>query len=215
LRRSRINIFVMLSRSSLLRRLLVWSTLLLLPAGAATGQDAHRGRKYKAPPTPARFEVTVVRASSGKPVANAAVIFQPLEGEKDKGNLELKTNDDGKALLEVLPVGDSVRVQVVASGFQTFGQDFKIDVADKKVLIRLNRPQQQYSVYKQHPQSRPGPEHDPAAKPAPGTAEPETESAPSDPAAKPKAEPSPPVPAPDPAQPPSDPPPSDRPRAEP
>src|SRR5450631_2961280 len=68
---------------------------------------AKRGRKYKAPPPTARFEVTVLRASTGKPVENASVIFHPLENGRDSGNMELKTNDEGKAVIDLLELGSS------------------------------------------------------------------------------------------------------------
>ena len=111
-----------------------------------------RGRKYKAPPPTARIEVTVVRDSSGKPIENAAVVFHPMEGEKDKGNMELKSNEDGKTIIDVVPIGDTVRMQVIAKGFQTFGQDYKVDKAEMAIEIRMKRPGEQYSIYEKHDQ---------------------------------------------------------------
>jgi hypothetical protein len=124
---------------------------LLLVSLAATAQDSSkRGRKYKAPPPTARIEVTVLRDVNGKPIENAAVIFHPMEGEKDKGNMELKTNEDGKTIIDVLPIGDVVRLQIIAKGFQTYGEDYKIDKPEMAVEIRLKRPGEQYSIYKMH-----------------------------------------------------------------
>ena len=104
-----------------------------------------RGRKYKAPPPTARIEVTVLRDVNGKPIENAAVIFHPMEGEKDKGNMELKTNEDGKTIIDVLPMGDTVRLQVIAKGFQTYGDDYKIDKPEMAIEIKMKRPGEQYS----------------------------------------------------------------------
>ena len=120
---------------------------------AAHGQDdsTKRGRKYKSPPPTARIEVTILKDVNGKPIENAAVVFHPMEGEKDKGNMELKTNEDGKTIIDVLPIGDTVRLQVIARGFQTFGEDYKIDKAEMGIEIRLRRPGEQYSIYKSHP----------------------------------------------------------------
>jgi hypothetical protein len=127
-------------------------TGLLLVSLAATAQDSSkRGRKYKSPPPTARIEVTVLRDVNGKPIENAAVIFHPMEGEKDKGNMELKTNEDGKTVIDVLPIGDVVRLQIIAKGFQTYGEDYKIDKPEMAVEIRLKRPGEQYSIYKMHP----------------------------------------------------------------
>ena len=118
---------------------------------AASAQDApRRGRKYKSPPPTARIEVTILRDVNGKPIENAAVIFHPMEGEKDKGNMEMKTNEDGKTVIDVLPIGDVVRLQIIAKGFQTYGEDYKIDQSAMAIEIRMKRPGEQYSIYKSH-----------------------------------------------------------------
>jgi hypothetical protein len=118
---------------------------------AANAQDApRRGRKYKAPPASARIEVTVLRDVNGKPIENAAVVFHSIQGDRDKGNMELKTNEDGKAIIDVLPIGDTVRLQVIAKGFQTYGEDYKIDLAAMAIDIKMKRPGEQYSIYKSH-----------------------------------------------------------------
>ena len=114
----------------------------------AQDDNSYRGRKYKAPPPSAHIVVTVVRDSSGKPIENAHVIFHPIEGDKDKGSLELKTNEDGKITIDVIPIGDTVRLQIIANGFQTYGQDFKIDKPEMTMEIRMKRPGAQYSIYK-------------------------------------------------------------------
>ena len=46
--------------------------------------------------------MTILRDSDSKPIEKAAVIFH-LVG--DTGNMELKTNEDGKAMIDVLPIG--------------------------------------------------------------------------------------------------------------
>jgi len=119
----------------------------------ASGQDDanKRGRKYKAPPPTARIEVTILNDINGKPIENTAVVFHPMAGEKDEGNMELKTNEDGKTVIDVIPIGDTVRLQVIAHGFQTFGQDYKIDKPEMGIEIRLLRPGAQYSIYKKQP----------------------------------------------------------------
>jgi hypothetical protein len=125
--------------------------------GAGAQQDTtKRGRKYKAPPATARIDVTVLRDANGKPIENAAVIFHPMEGERDKGNMELKTNEDGKAVIDVLPIGDTVRLQIIAKGFQTYGEDYKIDNPALSIEIRMKRPGEQYSIYKAHPEKSQG-----------------------------------------------------------
>lgn len=121
---------------------------LLLGSIGLHAQTDRRGRKYKAPPPSSHIEVTVVKADNGKPIENAAVIFHPIEGDKDKGALELKTNEEGKALIDVIPIGDTVRLQVIANGFQTYGKDYKVDKDSMAMEVRLNRPVPEYSIYK-------------------------------------------------------------------
>ncbi len=129
------------------------SIYLVLALGLAAGlsvsaQDTnHRGRKYKAPPPTSRIQITILRADDDKPIENAAVIFT-LEG--DKGNMELKTNEDGKAVIDVLQTGSKVLLQVLAKGFQTYGKDVEIDKIEMAFEVKLNRPGKQYSIYDKH-----------------------------------------------------------------
>jgi hypothetical protein len=140
---------------AMFRRHLLFAAILLATAGLAalpacaqaTKDDQGWSRKYKTPPPSAHVEVTVLKSFNGKPIENAAVIFHPIEGDKDKGALELKTNEDGKAIIDVIPIGDTVRLQVIANGYQTYGQDYKIDKADITMEIKMKRPGAQYSTY--------------------------------------------------------------------
>jgi 5-hydroxyisourate hydrolase-like protein (transthyretin family) len=135
------------------RTVFAFAVLVLLAlAGASLSSQStdRRARKYKAPPPTGRIEVTVVNDVNGKPIMNAAVIFHPMAGEKSEGTMELKTNEDGKTVIDVIPIGDTLRLQIIAKGFQTFGNDYKIDKDSITVSIRLKRPGEQYSVYKHH-----------------------------------------------------------------
>lgn len=135
-------------------RFAVTAAVLVFAASSAvfaqSTSTTHRGRKYKAPAPTSRVEVTVLRSEDGHAIDNAAVIFH-LVG--DKGNMELKTNDDGKAMIDVLPTGSKVLLQVFAKGYQTFGGDYSIDKANISLEIKLNRPGHQYSIYDNHPEA--------------------------------------------------------------
>jgi hypothetical protein len=126
------------------------STAVLLLAGLPFVQaraDQHNGRKYTPPPATATIKVTVLRSTNGKPIPSAAVVFHPMEGDKDKGALELKTDEDGKVTIDVIPIGDTVRLQVIAAGWKTFGDDYKIDTDSKDIVVKMKRPGEQYSLY--------------------------------------------------------------------
>ena len=133
------------------QRYLTITVALLVMAGVSLSaqEKTRRGRKYKPPPPTSKVEITVVRASDSKPIENAAVIFH-VDMDGDKGNMELKTNEDGKSVIDVLPIGSTMRLQIIAKGFKTYGEDFKIDKADMAFGIRMKRPGEQYSISKDH-----------------------------------------------------------------
>ena len=103
----------------------------------------------------------VIKDDNGKPVRNAAVIMHEVNptGKQGRGGMELKTNADGKADFDGIPYG-KVRVQVLATGFQTYGEDFDISKAKTEITIKLKRPQGQYSVYEDHKDASPPPKPD-------------------------------------------------------
>jgi hypothetical protein len=124
--------------------LLVGTSTLLLPA-----QQEHHARKYKAPPETMQIDISVVRATNGKPIPNAAVIFHPIDDKgKGQGAMELKTDLEGKTRLDVIPIGSTVRLQIIANGFQTFGNDYIANADAKQITIKMERPKSQYSIYK-------------------------------------------------------------------
>ncbi len=150
---------------------LVFVTLCVLSVGSLTAQTTdHRGRKYKAPPPTSRLDVTILRNEDGKPIENAAVIFQLIG---DKGNMELKTNEDGKTMIDVLPTGSKVLLQVIAKGFQTYGEQYKVDKATMAIEVKLKRPGQQYSIYELHDTSAAGTTKDGSGSAKSDTSKPE------------------------------------------
>lgn len=130
-------------------QLLLVLSLVLGSSLQALAQDspARRGRKYKAPPATSHIEVQVLKKHNGKPIMNAAVVFNPSKDGKDEGNLEVKTDPDGKAIIDVIPTGSLVRVQIIATGFATFAGDYLIDQPSKEIVISMVRPQAQVSAY--------------------------------------------------------------------
>jgi hypothetical protein len=100
----------------------------------------------------ATLNFIVLKDYNGKPVRNAAVVLHVVndKGKQEKGDLELKTDLDGKASYEGVPYG-KLRVQVLATGFQTFGADYEVDRPTLDISIKLKRPAGQYSIYENHP----------------------------------------------------------------
>ena len=123
----------------------------LLSVAPAHAQDTgYRGRKYKAPPAVSHIEVEVLKGYNGKPVVNAAVIFHELKDGKDEGNLEVKTNDEGKAVIDIIAIGSAVDVQVIADGFATFAEQYQIAEPQRAIQVKMLRPQAQISTYADH-----------------------------------------------------------------
>jgi hypothetical protein len=113
----------------------------------------------------------VIKDDNGKPVRNAAVIMHAVnaKGKQERGDMELKTDLDGKTNFDGIPYG-MLRVQVIATGFQTFGEDYDVEKAKTEITIKLKRPQGQYSIYDGHakepsPPPKPDPPPDQEKKP--------------------------------------------------
>ena len=96
----------------------------------------------------AALSFIILKDDNGKPVRNAAVVLHPVnaKGKQGRGGFELKTDSDGKTHFEGVPYG-KLRVQVLAPGFQTYGEDFDIGEVEKEITVRLKRPQKQFSIY--------------------------------------------------------------------
>jgi hypothetical protein len=137
-----------------MKKILVTGVVLAMfaMAGAAVGQ------KDKDDEPTAWLNFLVVKDDNGKPVRNAAVIMHPVSshGKQGHGGMELKTDAEGKANFDGIPYG-KLRVQVLAVGFQTYGEDFDIDQPKMEFTFKLKRPQGQYSVYDDHPKDTSAP----------------------------------------------------------
>ena len=95
----------------------------------------------------------VVKKQSGAPVDRAAVVVRFVQGRSIaklgkhvRTQYEVRTNQEGEVRIPSIPQG-KIRIQVIASGFQTFGDIFDVDEQEKTIEIKLNPPQQQYSAH--------------------------------------------------------------------
>lgn len=123
-------------------RLSLIALILSLALPALAGKKPSEERKT------ASVNLVVVREANGKPVKNAEVVLHFVENGKQKQEgLELKTHDDGKAEATRLPYG-KVRIQVIAPGFRTYGEDFDLNQPVTEITIKLQKPAEQYSIYK-------------------------------------------------------------------
>jgi hypothetical protein len=115
----------------------------------------------------AALSFVVLKDDNGKPVRNAGVVMHSVgkNNKQDRGGLELKTDAEGKASFDGVPYG-KLRVQVLAHGFQTFGEDYQVNQPTMEITIKLKRPENQYSIYEdQQNDKKPSTPPDPNAKP--------------------------------------------------
>jgi len=95
----------------------------------------------------------VVKSQTGKAVDRASVVVRFVEGHSIvklgkavRTTFELRTNQEGEAQVPSIPQG-KIRIQIIAKGYQTFGQVFDVSEEEKKIEITLNPPQQQYTSH--------------------------------------------------------------------
>jgi uncharacterized GH25 family protein len=94
-----------------------------------------------------------VKDVGGKPVERATVKVRFIQGhsviklgKSISTSWELRTNQEGVAKIPPIPQG-KIQVQVIAKGYQTFGQTYNITEEEKTIQLTLNPPQPQYSAH--------------------------------------------------------------------
>ena len=103
---------------------------------------------------PPQTTLTVeVKTLSGTPVERASVVVKFVRGrakmklgKKMRTTWETHTSQQGVAKIPPIPQGQ-ILVQVIAKGYQTFGQTFDVDEEEKTIEVKLNPPQAQYSSH--------------------------------------------------------------------
>ena len=95
----------------------------------------------------------VVKTKADKPIDRASVVVRFVEGHSVvklgkaiRTTFELRTNQEGETQVPSIPQG-KIRIQVIAKGYQTFGQIYDVTEDEKKIEIALNPPQQQYTAH--------------------------------------------------------------------
>jgi hypothetical protein len=113
----------------------------LLPLALAAAGDK--------PQQASNLSFVVLKDDNGKPVRNASVILHQVDGRgrQGQGGLQLKTDNEGKAYYAGIPYG-KLRIQVIAAGLQTYGEDRDINQPEQQFVIKLKRPQEQHTIYK-------------------------------------------------------------------
>jgi 5-hydroxyisourate hydrolase-like protein (transthyretin family) len=94
-----------------------------------------------------------VTTMGGKPLDHADVVVKFVKGRsiielgrKLHTTWEMRTNQEGMAKVPEIPRG-TILIQVIASGYQTYGKTFEVDELEKTIEVKLNSPQEQYSAH--------------------------------------------------------------------
>jgi hypothetical protein len=94
----------------------------------------------------------VVTTRSGRPIERADVIVRfggrslVKLGKMVRTTWEMRSSQEGVAEIPDMPKGQ-VRIQVIAKGYQTFGDTFEVNEDERTIEIKLNPPQKQYSSH--------------------------------------------------------------------
>jgi uncharacterized GH25 family protein len=96
------------------------------------------------------LHLQVLTEADQKPVPNAHVVIRFVKGKKffkqKRTAWEAKTNGNGSLVLDGIPPG-SVKIQVIAKGYQTYGDEQELTQPDETVTILLKTPSGQVSSY--------------------------------------------------------------------
>ena len=94
-----------------------------------------------------------VTTQGGRPLDRADVVVKFVKGrsvillgKRIRTSWEMRTNQEGIAKVPEIPQG-TILIQVIAKGYQTFGQTYEVDEINKTIEIKLNSPQEQYSAH--------------------------------------------------------------------
>jgi len=94
----------------------------------------------------------VVTTRSGRPIDRADVIVRfggrsiAKLGKMVRTTWEMRSSQEGVAEIPDMPKGQ-IRIQVIAKGYQTFGDTFEVNEDERTIEIKLNPPQKQYSSH--------------------------------------------------------------------
>lgn len=120
---------------------------MVLPAAAQGSRSKPKAKDKKSDDTAVSLRIHVVGGAKKEPVPNASVYLRFQEKrallfllhKKDKVELDLKTDNEGYASFNDLPQG-KLLIQIVAPGWQTFGEYYTLRKDKRTILIKLHRP---------------------------------------------------------------------------
>jgi len=129
-----------------MRRAVIIVAAVLLVATHLAGQSAGEQKNEGI----TRLTLQVLNEANQQPVADAHVVVRFVEERilrRDKRvSWEAKTNRKGVLVLSDIPTG-AVKVQIIAKGFQTYGDQHELAKPQEELTIKLQPPKDQVSAY--------------------------------------------------------------------
>ena len=113
----------------------------------ASAQDQKSQPKREKEPTTTRLRIEVTAGDKNEPVDNASIYVRYVHERallKDrKIEMNVKTNREGIARVPDVPRG-KILIQVIASGWKTFGKWYDVNEEELTVKIKLEQPTRWY-----------------------------------------------------------------------
>lgn len=129
---------------------LVLAVLLIIPAAVlaqSKGQEPENKAETHSQSGMVRLTIMVTGGKEKKPVSNASVYVKFVErrtlARDRKIEMDLKTDMRGRCRTPEIPTGKFL-IQVVAPGWNTFGQYYEVDQSKKLIPINLVPPPKWY-----------------------------------------------------------------------
>lgn len=127
--------------------LFVLALITALPAAARSGAAQGKTQDKKSDDATTFLLIHVVGGKKAVPVANASVYLRFTEKSallfllrrNKRIELDLKTDNSGYASFPVLPQG-KLLIQVVARGWQTFGEYYLLNQPKQTIQIKIEPP---------------------------------------------------------------------------
>ncbi len=119
------------------------------PPSATQDQQPSTGKSDGKPSEPGMTKLKIrVTSDTDKPIANASVYVRFYEAggflHHDKlAEMNFKTNQDGSVKVPEIPQG-KILVQVIASGWHTYGKWYDVDKEEESIVIKLVPPPHWY-----------------------------------------------------------------------
>lgn len=131
--------------------------MMMLTAPSVAQEPSAMARDQNAPELPAndsdkttRLTILVVDDATRKPIYNAHVVVRfevDRKLRRDKRvSWESKANQKGEVVLNAIPRG-TVKLQVIARGYQTYGDQHELNQGEQAVTISMKSPSGQKSAY--------------------------------------------------------------------